>query len=115
VCRVGSLALLTALRALPAIDATLCAEAVQLLHFRQREPSAALFAPGEADADEQPMAAWADEAQAHGGAARLGTAGGVVVPLALLRQTTPASSATPPAPDQAECLRRAERLLSASD
>ena len=100
------------LRALPgALDTSLCAEAVQLLHFRAREPSASRFSLP-APPDEQLIAAWSREALCVDGA--LCKVDGVVVPLALLQETAPMDTARDGIArlDQAECLRRAEQLLT---
>ena len=79
---------------------TLCAEAVELLQFRQREPSAERFT--KAQIEFEPFDLWASKAEKDG---ELMPIGGVLVPLALLR---------PPKTErerEMECLQRAERIM----
>lgn len=110
------LGLLAALSGLPhALDETLRAEAVELLRFRAREPSAARFAPDAHGTDDETIAQWcsAEGEQDAAAAAAFGTVEGVVVPLALLRATTSSGAAVEPLGQDEDCLRRAEQLLLA--
>ena len=110
----AELALLTALHALPnAINEQLRNQALELLRFRVREPSAARFANAATDgAEDEPLVGWctADE-DPH--TSVFGTATGVVVPLALLRATTAGDTAE--RAGVMDCLRRAERLLACDE
>ena len=108
------LALLASLHALPhALDEQLCAEAVELLQFRLREPSAARFAqdPAANGDNDEAMGEWCVGEKASNQLA-FSTVGDVVVPCALLQVTTRPDEGSDG--DPMEWLRRAETLFSDS-